>query len=170
MSKTWKSCNLWFSDRRGSQTKVSKHRSAAPTRNLRITCRGEDATSESNTPPGQISFWHTADFRRISTMFCHTSFKSVNSFSESFEFPPRHTFKRRTCKTSARSIGWAKSWKWPKVLDHGRWKFENREICWKLTSPGPKWRLKIQNRFADAKLTLRGILEVTRWDGLPLGE
>ena len=54
----------------------------------------------------------------------------------------------------------------PKVLDHGRPNFEKHEICWKLTSPGSKWRLKIQNRFADAKLALRGTIEVTRRDGL----
>ena len=40
----------------------------------------------------------------------------------------------------------------------------------KKTFPGPKGRLKIQNRFADAKSTLRGMPEVTRRDGLPLGE
>ena len=49
-------------------------------------------------------------------------------------------------------------------------KFENHKICWKLTSPGSKWRLKIQIRFADAKLALRGTTEVTRRTGLPLGE
>ena len=100
--KSTKSWNLWFSDRSSFQIAVLKPRSAASTRNLRITCRGEDATSESNTPPGQISFWHTADFRRISTMFFQTSFKSVNSFSESFEYHWEHTFNGGTCQISAR--------------------------------------------------------------------
>ena len=37
-------------------------------------------------------------------------------------------------------------------------------------SPGPKRRPKMQNRFVDAKLMFHGITEVTRRDGLPLGE
>ena len=45
-----------------------------------------------------------------------------------------------------------------------------RKFYEKSMFPRPKSRLKIQNRFVDAKLTLRGVLEVIRKDGLPLGE
>ena len=40
------------------------------------------------------------------------------------------------------------------------------KFCWKVTSVDEKWPSKIQNRFADAKLALRGTTEVTRRDGL----
>ena len=73
------------------------------------------------------------------------------------------------CKSSARSIGCVESLNPSTVLDHGGWKFQNHEICWKLKSPGSKCWPKIKNRFAGAKLTLRGEPEVTHRDGLPLG-
>ena len=46
-------------------------------------------------------------------------------------------------------------------------KFENHEILLKSRLSCPE--LKIQNRFADAKLRLRGMPEMTRRDGLPVG-
>ena len=45
-------------------------------------------------------------------------------------------------------------------------KFENDKCCWKVTSVVEKWLSKMQNRFADAKMALRGTTEVTRRDGL----
>ena len=99
--KSWKSWILSFPSRCGSQTTLQKPQSAAPTRNLQITCRGE-ATSVSNTPPGQKPPRHPADFRGISTMFCKYFLKSVNSFQKSLEFRWERTFKRAACKISAR--------------------------------------------------------------------
>ena len=101
-SKSWKSWNLWFSGLAYSKITVSKPRSVAPTRNLQITCRGEASTSVSNTPPGHFPPRHTADFRRISTMFFKDCFKSATSFPESFEYPAEDSFKRGACKSSAR--------------------------------------------------------------------
>ena len=141
--KLWKSWNLWFWGRSGFQMTSQKLQSAALTCNLQITCRGEDATSESNTPPGQIAFWHTADFRRISTMFFQTSFKSVNSFSESFEYHWEHTFNGGTCQISARlkHYGYHFSWGDEIIMTTlGCQNQQNHEICDFQTAPALKTR------------------------------
>ena len=54
------------------------------------------------------------------------------------------------CKTSARSIGWAKSLSCFKVHHGATVVRENHEICWKLAAPGSKWCSKSQIGFADA--------------------
>ena len=130
--KSWKSSNLWFSGRSGSQITVSKPRSAAPTRNLRITCRGEDATSVSNTPPGHFPPRHAADFTSKVGRFFNNFFKSASSFPKSFEFPPRHTFKRGTCQISARlkHSGYHFSWGDEIIMRTlGCQNHQNHEIC-----------------------------------------
>ena len=83
LPKSWKSWILSFPSRFGSQTTLQKPQSAAPTRNLQITCRGEASTSVSNTPPGQTAPRHPTDFRRILGWFFKDISESAKRFSTS---------------------------------------------------------------------------------------
>ena len=54
------------------------------------------------------------------------------------------------CKVSGPETERAKILNGPDSLHLGPANLKIAKFCWKLTSAGPKWRLKIQNRFADA--------------------
>ena len=73
-------------------------RSAAPRRNVQITCRGEASGSVSNTPPRQNRRGQHPDFRRNLTMFFWNFLKSLNLFFLSLQFHAGEIFKRGTCK------------------------------------------------------------------------
>ena len=62
--KIMKILKIMIFSRPWSQKTILKPRSAAPRRNVQITCRGEDSLSESNTPPRESAKDHSGSVFR----------------------------------------------------------------------------------------------------------
>jgi len=100
--KSWKSWKSWFSASSGSQNTVLELQSAAPRRNVQITCRGGVSNSVSNTPPRQNRRGPHPDFTVIFGRFFLNFSKSLNLFFTSLQFHAGEIFKRGTCKVSSK--------------------------------------------------------------------
>ena len=99
--KSGKSWNSWFLKRSGSQDTVSKPQSAVQTRNVEITCRGEDSPSVSNTQPGEERPEKAGGFRGTIDIEFQDILKSYHLFLFRLKVSPPHKKKLCTCTASA---------------------------------------------------------------------